>query len=376
MAWQLGRYSHYYPFFERGRTPSGSGMINERCFIRKEHKCGKMYGASKSCFIACPSDDDLDPILALMSEKLSKLGIEPSIAIKERAYGQDIFCTKICGKIIESQFCMVILDDSVKDGISIPNPNVYYEYGLMTSLRKHIIPLQKEKLKLAFNIQSHDTIKYSPKNLATELERGIRDAIKHSEVRDPEKATGTPSERNILRKMELAGFDSKDEKWFLADVIADTAFKGYGHHGKGFYAFVGKMDDEEDVRTYLDDLDIVMYRTENKVAAMQAEIEIEKKQLKSLQRSLHQKDPARFEYRHTAEHIRELESKITDIKQRTEMMAPFYVAFFVMSDQDITEFLELTKKKVELYPRFKIVYSQAGKIQFKDVCVDYGEAQR
>ena len=102
-----------------------------------------MYGVSKSCFIACPTDDDLEPILELMSEKLTKLGIEPIIAVKERAYGQDIFCTKICGKIIESRFCIVILDDTVKGGTNVPNPNVYYEYGLMTALRKHIIPLQK-----------------------------------------------------------------------------------------------------------------------------------------------------------------------------------------------------------------------------------------
>ena len=133
-----------YPFesHESGINAIGSFSMNERCFIRKQHACGKMHGASKSCFIACPTDDDLEPILGLMSEKLKKWGIDPIIAVKDRAYGQDIFCIKICGKIIESKFCIVILDDSIKDGISIPNPNVYYEYGLMTSLQKHIIPLQ------------------------------------------------------------------------------------------------------------------------------------------------------------------------------------------------------------------------------------------
>jgi hypothetical protein len=122
------------------------------------HNCGKIFGASKSCFIACPTDEELEPILELMSEKLTKMGVEPVIAVKERAYGQDIFCTKICGKIIESRFCAVFLDDTIINKQNIPNPNVYYEYGLMTSLRKHIIPLQKDSLKLAFNIQSYDTI--------------------------------------------------------------------------------------------------------------------------------------------------------------------------------------------------------------------------
>ncbi len=46
----------------------------------------------------------------------------------------------------------------------------------MTSLRKHIIPLQKDKLKLAFNIQSYDTIKYTDSNISSEIDRAIKDA--------------------------------------------------------------------------------------------------------------------------------------------------------------------------------------------------------
>jgi hypothetical protein len=116
-----------------------------KCLVRKDHSCGKFLGASKSCFIACPSTEEVETILALITEKLTKIGIEPVIAIKDRAYGQDIFCTKICGKIIESQFCLVILDDTIEkingNEVNIPNPNVYYEYGLMTALGKHVIPL-------------------------------------------------------------------------------------------------------------------------------------------------------------------------------------------------------------------------------------------
>jgi len=82
-------------------------------------------------------------MLALISEKLQKSQVEPIIAVKERAYGKDIFCTKICGKIIESKFCMTILDDTIKNGVNVPNPNIYFEYGLMTALKKYIIPLQK-----------------------------------------------------------------------------------------------------------------------------------------------------------------------------------------------------------------------------------------
>ena len=114
MSWQS--YPYYFPFGSSDTAKSFPEALkrNEQCFIRKEHKCDKIFGASKSCFIACPTNDDIEPILELMSEKLAKIGIEPIIAVKERAYGQDIFCTKICGKIIESKFCIVILDAPVK----------------------------------------------------------------------------------------------------------------------------------------------------------------------------------------------------------------------------------------------------------------------
>ncbi|MDQ1286093.1 MAG: hypothetical protein QG663_1519 [Thermodesulfobacteriota bacterium] len=146
----------------------------------------------------------LTPILELISEKLKRLGIDPIIAVKDRAYGQDIFCTKICGKIIESRFCIVILNDLIENEIRIPNPNVYYEYGLMTSLRKHIIPLQKEDLNLAFNIQSHDTIKYNSRNIGTEIEIAIRNAIKLTEKKEILRGMAkTLMEQEVIEGEEL-----------------------------------------------------------------------------------------------------------------------------------------------------------------------------
>jgi hypothetical protein len=226
MSWQMRNWK--YPYFRPIEHSGGTQPleINERCFIRKAHRCGKMFGASKSCFIACPTDEALEPIIELMSEKLSKVGVEPIVAVKERAYGQDIFCTKICGKIIEARFCIVILDDTVSNGANIPNPNVYCEYGVMTSLRKHIVPLQKDDLTLAFNIQSYDTIKYNPRNIGAELDRAIRDAIKLTEKKTQEEQKVQLPEKRILRRLELAGFELKDHEWFLSDVVDDTNFLG------------------------------------------------------------------------------------------------------------------------------------------------------
>jgi len=127
--------------------------------------------------------------------------------VKERAYGQDIVCTKICGRIIESRFCVVILDEVDRDGVNIANPNVYYEYGLMTALRKHVIPLQRDGMSLAFNIQSQDTVKYNARNMADELERAIRDAIAQTEPGHHRGETDVPvGTRGIRRRLELAGY--------------------------------------------------------------------------------------------------------------------------------------------------------------------------
>lgn len=70
MTWQSD-FRMPYSWGMEPRSSLGTLPFNEQCFIRKDHKCEKLFGASKSCFIACPTDDDLEPILELMSEKLS-----------------------------------------------------------------------------------------------------------------------------------------------------------------------------------------------------------------------------------------------------------------------------------------------------------------
>lgn len=330
----------------------GSFPINERCFIRKEHECGKMFGPSKSCFIACPTNDDLEPILGLMYEKLSKVGIEPIVAVKERAYGQDIFCTKICGKIIESRFCIVILDDSIKEGNNIPNPNVYYEYGLMTALRKHIIPLQKEDLELAFNIQSYDTIKYNNKNITTELDSAIRDAIRLTEAKEPEKAAQPMDEMFILRRMELAGF-SEIFDGFLSNEINDTGFKGFRHHENGFIACLGKVDDDKDIQSYIEDLNIVIFRMEKKAKALEEEI----RKLKSIDVSQ--------DHRIIGRRSTEMEEKLLRI------MSTIFIGFLIKPEIDFDILLKSANMILKDKERYKITCNHDDKIQFGDALVDF-----
>lgn len=233
---------------------------NEVCFLRRQHRCEKVFAASKSCFVACPTDDSLEPLLALLEAKLAAHGIEAVIAVKERAYGQDIVCTKICGKIIESRFCVVILDETDKLGVSVANPNVYYEYGLMTALRKNIIPLQRDGLPLAFNIQSQDTVKYTPKNMADELERAIRNAISETEPgQQSEDQNAKISAQRILRRFELAGFERMGRDHKAYESTQDTMFMPFTSN-RGGYLFLAKIDNAKEVQNAPDDIQVLVHR--------------------------------------------------------------------------------------------------------------------
>ncbi len=229
-------------------------------------------------------------MLQLITEKLTKIGIESIIAIEQRAYGQDIFCTKICGKIIESQFCLVILDDTIEPingaTANIPNPNVYYEYGLMTALGKHVIPLQKDGQDLAFNIQTHDTIKYTPDNLSAELDRALKDATKITEeYRAGYQREELMSQRLFVRSIEINGYKKKDYNWFLDDDINDTVFTGFGHPERRECLFFSLANNRELLRSCLTDMQVIIKRLESdhdefskQVDSLDKEIKAQKKE--------------------------------------------------------------------------------------------------
>lgn len=369
MGWHAG-YRGFYPTIEfdpRGRFRGSLGdlQVIDRCFIRKDHDCGKIKGASKSCFVACPKEDELEPILELMSEKLAKVGIEAIIAVKERAYGQDIFCTKICGKIIESKFCIVILDDEIDNGKNIPNPNVYYEYGLMTSLEKHIIPLQKENLKLAFNIQSYDTIKYNSSNIGKELDRAIRDAIKITEEGAEPKQADFISQKNILRSFELAGFGPKDDDWFLNNVINDTDFRGFSHDEREFYIYLGKVDEEDELQSYLEDINIVFYRTEKQYQELDIKIGDFKQDLEAIGARDKSSTLYNIQRRRSKQIVREIE-EWTKAKQQ---MSRMYIALMINPAINRTYFMREAKKLFSQQERFELVVDKDNTIQFDSVKV-------
>ena len=346
--------------------------LNESCFIRKDHHCGKVFGASKSCFIACPSDDSIEPIIEIISEKLTKVGIEPIVAIRERAYGQDIFCTKICGKIIESKFCIVILDDAIIESQNVPNPNVYYEYGLMTSMNKHIIPLQKDDLELAFNIQSYDTIKYNNRNLVRELDIAIKDATRSTDYAKKQEKTKL-SERSIFRAMEVAGFNEKNEKWVLSDAIDDTDFIGFSNPTSEYYIYLGKLDREDEISSFLEDLYVVLHRTERIHGELKQRLISSEEELKELKES--QEEERKRASKGTVR-IRSLRlggntmdtliGTIDTRKSILRQMESMTIGFIINQDLDSTEFIENVQEIINEYSRFSLAYTVSDEIKFGD----------
>jgi hypothetical protein len=131
-------------------------------------------------FIAAPSDDEFQLELDVLSNLLGDKQYDGYVAVQRVDPAKLAFCTKICSKIITSQFCIVLLNSSAHrdhPNVRIPNPNVHLEYGLMMAFKKHIIPLQRDGDHLAFNIRPLDTILYSKANFREKADRAIDAAI-------------------------------------------------------------------------------------------------------------------------------------------------------------------------------------------------------
>jgi len=91
--------------------------------------------------------------------------------LSEEEKGLDAFCDKICSKIRESKFCVVMLNDPVAkrpiegtgdrfESMRVPSANVYYEFGMAVALEKPVIPVIRSDFRLPFDVQHLDTITY------------------------------------------------------------------------------------------------------------------------------------------------------------------------------------------------------------------------
>ncbi len=193
--------------------------INKECIVR-DRPCGRIFNCSNTCFVACASSEQVALEIDIIKAILLDEEIEPYISVDSFVPAKDIFCTKICTKIIESKFCIVLLSGACDShGTVISNPNVYYEYGLMTAWDKNIIPVQREDQELAFNIQSLDTMKYSPGNFKTKLSHSVRLALTSTKMREVDEKVND-LEYYITSYFELKGLRplKKKHSWLGAET--------------------------------------------------------------------------------------------------------------------------------------------------------------
>ena len=121
-----------------------------------------------------------------IKEVLSGFGLDGYFALlSEEQKGLDAFCDKICSKIQESRFCVVMLNDPVVElvdkstkakigSFKAPSANVYYEFGMAVALKKPVIPVIRSGSKLPFDVQHLDAIVY---NDALDLKEKLKKPI-------------------------------------------------------------------------------------------------------------------------------------------------------------------------------------------------------
>ncbi len=188
---------------------------NEICVIGLP-RCDLAFSGTRSCFIAYGyGESTLE--MSLLRKLLEERGIQAEEASANLTPGESAFCGKICSKIITAQFCVVILNNDLKDGREIPNANVNMEYGLMLGFNKCVIPFQKEGQKLPFNVAGLDTVKYGPTNFEEKAISALDQAIestKQDGTKSLPKGVSDPLIQVffLARNLLMAPLDSQGEK--------------------------------------------------------------------------------------------------------------------------------------------------------------------
>jgi len=226
---------------------------NEKCFIGLP-SCGYGYESAKMCFVACPSDEKYTLKIEVIKTLVESKQYECHVALRKIDPGNFVFCTKICSKIIQSQFCILLLDPSISEEdkkSEYPNPNVHLEYGMMMSQNKYIIPLQDEKYTLPFNISPLDTIKYTESNFKQKVNEAVDKVVKIFSER--EVFGQVPPGPEIFTFYNLSGYSMSDIKMSFLDSL----YKLGSHLGfflfdrKTEYKYIGPFNYEEPKKAIL-----------------------------------------------------------------------------------------------------------------------------
>jgi hypothetical protein len=171
---------------------------NELCIIGLP-RCDFVFSSARTCFIGYGfKESTLE--MNVLRHLLRGRGVEPIEAGGTLAPGQNAFCTKICSKIIVSQFCIALVNNDVNNGVEMPNANVNMEYGLMLGFNKYVVPFQREGQTLPFNVAGLDTVKYTDES----FERKAAEAIDVAIVATTQQAVPSFSPDQVLEAFLLS----------------------------------------------------------------------------------------------------------------------------------------------------------------------------
>jgi len=148
---------------------------NEKCVLGLP-RCDFVFNSTRTCFLAYgfqTSSLETEIIRNILRDRQIEL-IEAGGHLEPAPLA---ICTKICSKIITAQFCIVIANNDIKDGVEVPNANVNMEYGLILGHNKYVVPFQREEQTLPFNVAGLDTVKYTDRNFRRKAEESIDAAI-------------------------------------------------------------------------------------------------------------------------------------------------------------------------------------------------------
>lgn len=151
---------------------------NEICIVGLP-RCDFVFSSARSCFIAYGFEQNGLEI-SILKGILEKRDILPEEAGESIDPAQYTFCKKICSKIISAQFCVILLNNDVKNDTEMPNANVNMEYGLMLGFNKFVVPFQRADQALPFNVAGLDTVKYTSDNFERLAEKAIDKAIEET----------------------------------------------------------------------------------------------------------------------------------------------------------------------------------------------------
>lgn len=223
--------------------------INQNCYIALP-SCNYVFESAKMCFIACPSDEKYTLYQSMIKKILQENVYECHIAVRTSNPGKNVFCSKICSKIIQSQFCIVFLDPSFDSkNKPFPNPNVYFEYGMMLTQNKYIIPFQHTDHSLPFNVYNLDTIKYTDKDFEALAREEIAKAIEKFSLKETDQITvlnRTITQYYLINGYGLTNVDTNTDNRFVYEVGYSFGFSLFNTYSvKGLYKFVGYFANDD-----------------------------------------------------------------------------------------------------------------------------------